>query len=89
MRARLGKEGRNLQRARFTNHAAVRLEERGDARLNGKTKHLIRSKLFEDLKVGMPTIPGGAVEVEVNGVKARAVPSVYGGWDVVTVVREG
>jgi hypothetical protein len=65
------------------------LEERGDARLDGKTKNQIRNKLFDELRVGIPTIPGGAVEVEVNGVKARAVPSVYGGWDVVTVVREG
>ena len=75
-----------MQRARFTNHAAFRLEERGEAELDGKIKHRIRNKLFDELRMGMPTIPGGAVEVEIDGLKARAVPSAFGGWDVVTVV---
>lgn len=75
-----------MQRARFTKHVAFRLEERGEVELDGKIKHRIRAKLFEELRMGMPTTSGGAVEVEINGLKARAVPSMYGGWDVVTVV---
>lgn len=74
-------------KTRFTNHLDLRIQDRGDGlELNTRTKRRINAKLFERLRVGATTIPGGAVEVKLEGLIIRAVPSIHGGWDVVTAV---
>ncbi len=70
---------------RVSHHAIERARDRGGGKI---TQTEVRSRLMTILRLGMP-VEAGAVKVPLpGGLAAICVPSLMGGWDVVTVIRE-
>ena len=76
------------KRVRMTRHATHRLEVRG-GKNPGKINSQVARRLQAMLRAGVEPDPGLGVKVPVgDGLVAVCVPSAFGGWDVVTVIRE-
>ncbi len=74
---------------RLTLHAIGRWQTRVDPDTDpGAVQALIKRRLATDLRRGARVNARGAIEVEVRpGVWAVCVPSLIGGWDVVTICK--
>ncbi len=86
----------NVRRLRAGN---VRLSghayERWGLRVGGNAKRAsiatkIKARIATELKLGAEVNRNGALEVEIRpGVWAICYPSLMGGWEVATIIREG
>lgn len=79
---------RRVRRVRMTRHAVYRVEVRSDKN-PVKLRHEVARRLQGMLRIGVEPDPGLGVKVPLeDGLVAVCVPSVFGGWDVVTVIKE-
>lgn len=76
------------RRVRMTRHAADRVEIRGGKNPK-KLGNKVARRLQGMLRVGVRPNERLGVKVPVeDGLVAVCVPSLFGGWDVVTVLKE-
>lgn len=70
----------------LTDHAFARYNQRVGTKGRKKIENEIAQRLFPALCLGLKTVAGGAVEVGIPGnMVAVCVPSVTGGWAVLTI----
>lgn len=78
------------RRVRMTRHARYRLEVRSVREKRPREFcNQVSRRLQSMLRAGVEPDPALRVKVPVEeGLVAICVPSAFGGWDVVTVIRE-